>query len=44
MVILTVARNRHMRTVTNFYVVNLATCDALVVMATCLDDVKLTSV
>jgi len=29
-VILTVARNRHMRTVTNFYVVNLATCDALV--------------
>ena len=30
MVILTVARNRHMRTVTNFYVVNLATCDALV--------------
>ena len=30
MVILTVARNRHMRTVTNFYVVNLATCDALI--------------
>jgi len=29
-VILTVARNRHMRTVTNFYIVNLATCDALV--------------
>jgi len=29
-VILTVARHRHMRTVTNFYVVNLATCDALV--------------
>ena len=30
MVILTVARNRHMRTVTNCYVVNLATCDTLV--------------
>jgi|SRR6218665_986466 len=30
MVIVTVCRNKHMRTVTNYYVVNLATSDTLV--------------
>jgi len=37
MVILTVARNRHMRTVTNFYVVNLATCGRIDVFNCCLN-------
>lgn len=32
MVIVTVCRNKHMRTVTNYYVVNLATSDTLVAL------------
>jgi 7 transmembrane receptor (rhodopsin family) len=39
MVILTVSRNRHMRTVTNCYLVNLATSDFLV--ASCVMPLKL---